>query len=118
MRRSDFHYDLPDALIARYPPAQRSGGRLLHLDGRSGEFQDRNVVDLPGLLRPGDLLVFNDTRVVPARLVMSGSGLSLAIVPTTRLAPATSYRVEVSASAAFARPSRACACCACRRPPV
>ena len=68
MRRSDFHYDLPDALIARYPPAQRSGGRLLHLDGRSGDFQDRNVVDLPGLLRPGDLLVFNDTRVVPARL--------------------------------------------------
>src|SRR4051812_11591240 len=68
MRRSDFHYDLPDALIARHPPAERSGGRLLHLDGRTGVFDDRHVADLPGLLRSGDLMVFNDTRVVPARL--------------------------------------------------
>jgi S-adenosylmethionine:tRNA ribosyltransferase-isomerase len=68
MRRSDFHYELPDALIARHPPPERSGGRLLQLDGRSGEYRDRKVIDLPGLLRPGDLLVFNDTRVVPARL--------------------------------------------------
>src|SRR5215203_1516646 len=68
MRRSDFHYDLPDALIARHPPPERSAGRLLHLDGRTGIFTDRQVLDLPGLLRPGDLMVFNDTRVVPARL--------------------------------------------------
>ena len=75
MRRSDFHYDLPDALIARHPPPERSGGRLLHLDGRTGLYVDRRVVDLPALLRPGDLLVFNDTRVVPARLFgTKGSG--------------------------------------------
>jgi S-adenosylmethionine:tRNA ribosyltransferase-isomerase len=69
MRRSDFHYDLPDTLIARHPPPERSGGRLLHLDGRTGLHVDRRVADLPGLLRAGDLLVFNDTRVVPARLL-------------------------------------------------
>jgi S-adenosylmethionine:tRNA ribosyltransferase-isomerase len=68
MRRSDFHYDLPDALIARHPPPERSGGRLLHLDGGTGRYTDRLVVDLPSLLREGDLLVFNDTRVVPARM--------------------------------------------------
>ena len=76
MRRSDFHYELPDALIARHPAPQRSASRLLHLDGRDGSLVDRRFRDLPGLLRPGDLLVFNDTRVVPARLLghKAGSG--------------------------------------------
>ena len=68
MRRTDFHYDLPDALIARRPTDQRSDSRLLHLDGASGAIVDRRFRELPGLLRPGDLLVFNDTRVIPARL--------------------------------------------------
>jgi S-adenosylmethionine:tRNA ribosyltransferase-isomerase len=68
MRRSDFQYELPEALIARHPLPERSGGRLLHLDGRTGDYIDRAVRDLPSLLRQGDLLVFNDTRVVPARL--------------------------------------------------
>jgi S-adenosylmethionine:tRNA ribosyltransferase-isomerase len=68
MLRSDFHYDLPDELIARHPAARRSDSRLLHLDGRTGALTDLRFVDLPGLLRPGDLLVCNDTRVVPARL--------------------------------------------------
>jgi S-adenosylmethionine:tRNA ribosyltransferase-isomerase len=76
MRRSDFHYELPDELIARRPAAERSGSRLLHLDGRDGALVDRRFRDLPDLLRPGDLLVFNDTRVVPARLIghKAGSG--------------------------------------------
>lgn len=69
MLRSDFHYDLPDELIARHPAPRRSDSRLLHLDGRSGAIRDRVFTDLPSLLRPGDLLVFNDTRVVPARLI-------------------------------------------------
>ena len=70
MRRSDFHYELPDELIARHPPRERSGGRLLHLDGRTRRVcAIARVIDLPGLLRPGDLLVFNDTRVIPARLL-------------------------------------------------
>jgi len=68
MRRSDFHYDLPDDLIARHPTPRRSDSRLLHLDGGTGAMADRRFVDLPGLLRAGDLLVFNDTRVIPARL--------------------------------------------------
>jgi S-adenosylmethionine:tRNA ribosyltransferase-isomerase len=68
MLRSDFHYDLPEALIARYPAPRRSDSRLLHLDGRTGALFDRRFTDLPSLLRAGDLLVFNDTRVIPARL--------------------------------------------------
>jgi S-adenosylmethionine:tRNA ribosyltransferase-isomerase len=68
MLRSEFRYDLPDELIARHPPEQRSGGRLLHVDGRRGTWRDLRIVDLPQLLRPGDLMVVNDTRVFPARL--------------------------------------------------
>lgn len=68
MLRSDFHYELPDDLIARHPAARRSDSRLLHLDGRDGALADLRFVDLPRLLRAGDLLVFNDTRVIPARL--------------------------------------------------
>jgi S-adenosylmethionine:tRNA ribosyltransferase-isomerase len=68
MLRSDFHYELPDELIARHPVARRSDSRLLHLDGRDGAIADLQFTDLPRLLRRGDLLVFNDTRVIPARL--------------------------------------------------
>lgn len=68
MRRTDFHFDLPEALIAQRPTAERRGSRLLVLDGAEGAIRDSLFTDLPGLLRPGDLLVFNDTRVIPARL--------------------------------------------------
>lgn len=68
MRRADFDYPLPAELIAQYPAAPRGASRLLFLDGRSGERRDLAFADLPALLRPGDLLVFNDTRVIPARL--------------------------------------------------
>lgn len=68
MRRTDFHFDLPEELIAQHPAAERSASRLLCLDGDSGELADRRFRDLPQLLRAGDLLVFNDTRVIPARL--------------------------------------------------
>jgi len=68
VRRADFAYDLPPDLIAQMPLAERSASRLLVLDGRNGALDDRTMGDLPGLLEPGDLLVFNDTRVVPARL--------------------------------------------------
>ncbi len=66
MQRSDFHFDLPPELIAQQPPARRGDSRLLALDG--GALRDLHFADLPRLLRPGDLLVFNDTRVIPARL--------------------------------------------------
>ncbi len=68
MLRAEFQYELPDELIARRPVARRSDSRLLHLDGRTGAISDRQFGDLPTLLRAGDLMVFNDTRVVPARL--------------------------------------------------
>ena len=68
MKKSDFHYDLPPELIAQAPLPRRSASRLLHVPPGNAPFEDRHVTDLPGLLRPGDLLVFNDTRVIPARL--------------------------------------------------
>ncbi|MEJ2310363.1 MAG: tRNA preQ1(34) S-adenosylmethionine ribosyltransferase-isomerase QueA [Gammaproteobacteria bacterium] len=68
MQTSDFHFDLPDELIAQHPPEQRGDSRLLHVDGMTGALQDRHFSDLPDLLEPGDLLVFNNTRVMKARL--------------------------------------------------
>jgi len=69
VRRQDFSYDLPSELIAQTPPAERSAGRLLVLDGATGAMADRMVRDLPDCLESGDLLVLNDTRVVAARLL-------------------------------------------------
>jgi S-adenosylmethionine:tRNA ribosyltransferase-isomerase len=68
MQRTDFHFDLPPELIAQRPSEARSASRLLVLDGPSGAYSDRRFSDLPALLRPHDLLVLNDTRVIPARL--------------------------------------------------
>jgi S-adenosylmethionine:tRNA ribosyltransferase-isomerase len=70
MRRSDFVYELPQELIAQRPPAERSGSRLLHLP-RGGATRDLQFTDLPALVRANDLLVFNDTRVIPARVLGS-----------------------------------------------
>jgi len=64
---ADFDYALPAELIAQAPAPRRSASRLLHLDA-AGALHDRSFADLAGLLRPGDLLVFNDTRVIKARL--------------------------------------------------
>ncbi len=63
---SDFNFELPEALIAQHPAPERSASRLL--DGRQAELADHTFKDLPSLLQPGDLLVFNDTQVVKARL--------------------------------------------------
>jgi len=68
VKRSDFQFDLPPELIAQQPLARRSDSRLLRLSKSGGEVVDGHFRDLPGLLRPGDLLVFNNTRVIPARL--------------------------------------------------
>jgi S-adenosylmethionine:tRNA ribosyltransferase-isomerase len=69
MQRSDFHYDLPGELIAQVPLGERRASRLLVLDGASGTTDDRAFADLPELLAPNDLLVLNDTRVLPARVL-------------------------------------------------
>ena len=75
MRRTDFHFDLPDSQIAQTPTPVRGASRLLYLDGASNELRDLQFAQLPELLRAGDLLVFNDTRVIPARLLgQKGSG--------------------------------------------
>ena len=68
MKRSEFHFDLPDELIAHYPPAKRTDSRLLCLSRGSAQISHRQFTAFPDLLKPGDLLVFNNTRVVPARL--------------------------------------------------
>ncbi len=68
MRRADFSYPLPPELIAQRPLPERTGSRLLALDGGDGTLRDLRFTDLATLLRPGDLLVLNDTRVLPARI--------------------------------------------------
>ncbi|MDP5254080.1 MULTISPECIES: tRNA preQ1(34) S-adenosylmethionine ribosyltransferase-isomerase QueA [unclassified Vibrio] len=68
MQVSDFHFELPDELIARYPQPERTASRLLQLNGNTGELNDRTFTDVLALVEPGDLMVFNNTRVIPARL--------------------------------------------------
>lgn len=68
MKVSDFHYELPPELIAQRPLSERSASRLLALDGASGALEHLQFTDLLSCLRAGDLLVFNNTRVIPARL--------------------------------------------------
>ncbi|MGL6224792.1 MAG: tRNA preQ1(34) S-adenosylmethionine ribosyltransferase-isomerase QueA [Steroidobacteraceae bacterium] len=103
MRRTDFHFDLPDELIARYPSPARSGSRLLQLEGGTGALADRHFVDLPALLRAGDLLVFNDTRVIPARLhgIKRASGGKVEVMLERLTGPRTAL-VQLRAS----KPSR------------
>jgi S-adenosylmethionine:tRNA ribosyltransferase-isomerase len=69
MKLTDFHFDLPESLIARYPKEKRSASRLLHLIGNSGEVEHLVFGQIIDLLHPGDLVVFNNTRVIPARLL-------------------------------------------------
>ena len=72
---SEFDFDLPEELIAQEPLSNRSASRMLHLDRRTGEFQDRRFAEFPSLLRPDDLLVLNNSRVFPARLLGRRAGL-------------------------------------------
>lgn len=69
MKRSDFWFDLPEELIAQTPLAQRDSSRLLHLNKTTGEVEHLHFSDLPRFLHPGDCLVLNDSRVLPARLI-------------------------------------------------
>jgi S-adenosylmethionine:tRNA ribosyltransferase-isomerase len=90
MRLSDFDFNLPETLIATRPAEPRSAARLLLAAGDT--IADRSVVDLPGILRPGDRLVLNDTKVIPARLFghrdrVGPDGTTSARIETTLLAP-------------------------------
>jgi S-adenosylmethionine:tRNA ribosyltransferase-isomerase len=93
MQRRDFHFDLPPELIAQRPTTSRSASRMLVLDGASGSRRDLQFCDLPSLLDAPDLLVFNDTRVIPARVFgakESGGAVEIllerALTATTALA--------------------------------
>ena len=74
MKTSDFYFDLPPELIAQTPLEQRDASRLLALDRTTGETRHMRFYDLPSLLRPGDCLVLNDSRVLPARLIGRRAG--------------------------------------------
>jgi S-adenosylmethionine:tRNA ribosyltransferase-isomerase len=93
---SDFDFTLPPELIAQHPPEQRSGSRLL--DARAATLLDRQFTDLPSLLLPGDLLVFNDTKVVKARLFgQKASGGKLELLIERVLSPDAASGHEVAA---------------------
>lgn len=68
MKLSDFSFELPEQLVARFPKAERSDSRLLVMGRQTGQVQDQQFKQITEQLRPGDLLVFNDTKVIPARL--------------------------------------------------
>lgn len=83
MKKSDFYFDLPEELIAQTPIERRDASRLMHLDKESGELEHRHFYDLPDYLRPGDCLVLNDSRVLPARLIgarSSGGSIELVLL--------------------------------------
>ena len=98
MKKSDFHFDLPDALIAQAPLPERSASRLLVVPSGDAQFTDRHVRDLPEFLRPGDLLVFNDTRVIPARLFGQKESGGRVEILIERLLPENAARAQVGAS--------------------
>jgi S-adenosylmethionine:tRNA ribosyltransferase-isomerase len=98
MRRTDFHFDLPQELIAQRPTETRSASRMLLLDGADGSRRDLQFRDFPALLEPPDLLVFNDTRVIPARVFgVKESGGRVEIL-LERALTATSALVHLKAS--------------------
>lgn len=98
MKKSDFHFDLPPELIAQTPLPDRSDSRLLLVPPADAPFQDRQFRDLPELLQAGDLLIFNDTRVIPARLYgqkQTGGQVEILI---ERFLPEQCVRAQVGAS--------------------
>lgn len=97
---ADFDYHLPQELIAQRPPAERGGSRMLTLNRVTGACADRMFRELPDLLQPGDLLVMNDSRVIPARLFATRAGLT-----TQAGSPAPSGVVEVLLTAKLDAPN-------------
>ena len=83
MKKSDFSFDLPEELIAQSPLKERDQSRLMRLDKKTGQVIHSMFADLPGILRPGDCLVLNDSRVIPARLLgnrVSGGAVEVVLL--------------------------------------
>jgi S-adenosylmethionine:tRNA ribosyltransferase-isomerase len=98
MKRRDFSFELPEKLIAQYPPERRGDSRLLVLNRSDGQFRDAQFTDICTLVQPGDLLVFNDTQVIPARLFgVKDSGGKVEIL-LERLLDKTSMLCQIRAS--------------------
>jgi S-adenosylmethionine:tRNA ribosyltransferase-isomerase len=98
MQTRDFDYELPPELIAQAPLPERGASRLLELEGSSGRVRDSQFADLPELLRPGDLLVLNDTRVLPARIAARKSTGGQVELLLERLTGPQSATVQIRAS--------------------
>ena len=98
MKKSDFHYELPPGLIAQAPLPERSASRLLVVPPAPAPFSDLGIRDLPQMLQPGDLLVFNDTRVIPARLFGTKATGGRVEILIERLLPRNEARAQIGAS--------------------
>jgi S-adenosylmethionine:tRNA ribosyltransferase-isomerase len=109
LRVSDFNFDLPEELIAQSPPVIRGSSRMLVLDRVTGAYQDNFFSNLPKILRPGDLLILNDSRVIPARLYATRAGLHTQYNspdPTGRIEVLLTQQLAENDWAALVRPSR------------
>jgi len=98
MQVSDFDYSLPDELIAQYPLDERGASRLLVIDSTPYALADRRFSDLPAVLNPGDLLVFNDTRVIRARLYASKETGGRVEILIERILSSTTALAQIRAS--------------------
>jgi S-adenosylmethionine:tRNA ribosyltransferase-isomerase len=98
MKKSDFHFELPPELVAQEPLPERSASRLLVVPPAPAPFEDRGIRDLPGLLRAGDLLVFNDTRVIPARLFGAKESGGRVEILLERITGSSEVRAQIGAS--------------------
>ncbi len=98
MRLSDFHFDLPPTLIAQQPKPERTASRLLVVEEAQRSYRDRVFSELPTLLAPGDLLVFNDTRVIPARVFGRKPTGGQVEIMVERILDATTVLAQVRAS--------------------
>jgi S-adenosylmethionine:tRNA ribosyltransferase-isomerase len=109
VRVSDFHFDLPEELIAQTPPAIRGTSRMLVLDRGTGGYSDEHFADLPSHLQAGDLLILNDSRVLPARLFATRAGLHTqhnSPDPTGRIEVLLTQQIAPNEWATLVRPSR------------
>ncbi|MEM7708822.1 MAG: tRNA preQ1(34) S-adenosylmethionine ribosyltransferase-isomerase QueA [Pseudomonadota bacterium] len=98
MDLTDYHFELPDELIAQKPEARRDASRLLVLDRKTGAFEDQSFAQLPALLEAGDMLIFNDTRVIKARLHGAKETGGKAEVMVDRILSADTFLAQVRAS--------------------